>query len=542
MTNTKLSPRQKMINMLYLVLTAILALNVSSEVLDAFKTVNDGIGYSNYSLQSKNSGFYSSFATQLEHDSARVDTTFRKAKKARELSLKFTAMLETLKKQMIEEAGGVDAVTGKIKRDDDIKIPTRLFVENQGKRGKELKKEMETIRAELLGLLNAKDRKAAEQSLSLKVDEPIDGKSWEVAKFNQVPVVAAVTLLSKYQNDMLSAEGHVVETLYNSIYEKTEKVDKLAAKIISPSSFILQGESYKADVMVAAYSSTQNPEVFLGQFTGVVKRDDRGNPLELTSKSDVPPLVNAVKIDVEGGLGKIALAGNATGNKKYSGVVRVKSNATGEFKFYPFEGDYQVAPKVAVVSPKMMNVLYIGLDNPVDVSVPGMAQSDISASLSSNGTLVRGSDGSYNAKVTTIGTANVVVKAKVNGRNMVMGQHPFRIKKVPSPVTTLDGVYEGGKIPIAKIKSTRGIVAVLKAFDYPANFTVESFEVSHKSKREDNISVPVIVNGPAFNQKVKDMMKSRIEAGDDIYFDEIWVRGPAGDRRKINPISFAIVR
>src|SRR5205085_2543933 len=155
---------------------------------------------------------------------ARVDTTFRKAKKARELSMKFTATLESYKNQMIEEAGGIDSVTGKIKHDDDINIPTRLFVENGGKRGKELKKEMAGIREELLNLLNAEDRKEAEKSLSLKVDQPMDGKSWEVAKFNQVPVVAAVTLLSKYQNDMLSAESHVVETLYNSIYENTEKV------------------------------------------------------------------------------------------------------------------------------------------------------------------------------------------------------------------------------------------------------------------------------------------------------------------------------
>src|SRR6478672_10702338 len=107
MQNSQLSPRQKMINMLYLVLTAILALNVSSEVLDAFKTVNDGIGNSNFSLQSKNSAFYSDFAKQFQRDSARVDTTYRKAKKARELSLKLTNTLEDCKKKMIAEAGGI---------------------------------------------------------------------------------------------------------------------------------------------------------------------------------------------------------------------------------------------------------------------------------------------------------------------------------------------------------------------------------------------------------------------------------------------------
>jgi gliding motility-associated protein GldM len=542
MSNAKLPPRQKMINMLYLVLTAILALNVSSEVLDAFKTVNDGIGYSNGSLQSKNAGFYSSFAQQLQNDSARVDTIFRKAKRARELSLQLNTQLEQYKVQMINDAGGIDPSTGKIKRDDDIDISTRLFVENQGSRGKALRRQIEETRVQLLSLLNGQDRKEAEHSLSLKIDESPAGKAWEVAKFDQVPVVAAVTLLSKYQNDVLSAEGYIVERLYNSVYSRTEKVDKMAAKIISPSSFILQGEAYKADVMVAAYNSTQNPDVFLGRFTPAVKRDATGNYSELVSVSEVPPLENPIPIDVDGGLGKIALSANATGNKNYSGVVRVKSNATGEYKFYPFEGEYQVAPKVAVVSPKMMNVLYIGLDNPVDVSVPGMAQSDVSASMVSNGTLVRLPDGSYNAKVNMPGVTKVVVKAKVNGREMVMGEHPFRIKNVPSPVTTLDGVNEGGKITLARMKTATGIVPVVKGFDYPARFTVESYQVSYKSKKDGEISLPITVNGPLLNQRIKDIIRNRMAAGDDIYFDEIWVRGPAGDKRKINPIAFAVVQ
>src|ERR1019366_7470424 len=179
-----IKPRQKMINLLYLVLVAILALNVSGEVLDAFKTVNDGIGNSNTSLKTKNSDIYSEFTSQFANDSARADKAYKKALQARQLSDKLFGLLEQYKKQMIAEAGGIDPATGKIKKDDDLNVSTGLFVENGGKKGKELKQDIETTRKELLDLLDGADRKDAEQSFALKMDSVEPGKTWEYAKFN----------------------------------------------------------------------------------------------------------------------------------------------------------------------------------------------------------------------------------------------------------------------------------------------------------------------------------------------------------------------
>ncbi len=540
MQNSQLTPRQKMINMLYLVLTAILALNVSSEVLDAFKTVNDGISTSNNSLKSKNFDIYSELNRQFVNDSVKAKMAFEQSRQVRAVSAKLYALLEEYKKEMIAEAGGIDEETGKIKRDDDINVPTRMFVEDGGKKGKELKKQIETTRAELLGLLPKDERAEVDKSLSLKIDAPVAGAEWEFAKFNHVPVVAAVTLLTKYQNDLLGAESHIIETLYSSIDKGFNKVDRMEAKIISPSSFILQGEAYKADVMVAAYSSTQHPEVFLGSFNSTVKKMPNGEYAMLTSSSDAPPLLNATKVDVEGGFGKIMMSGNATGIKKYTGVVRVKKDE--QFEFYPFDGEYQVAPKVAVVAPKMMNVMYIGLENALDVSVPGVAQSDVTASLVGAGALIKNNDGSYTAKPTSPGEAKVLVKAKVNGREMVMGEQIFRVKSVPSPITTLDGVYEGGKITLAKIKSTRGIVPKMINFDHITRFTIESYQISYRSKKEDNVSVPVTVMGPLYDAKIKELIGSRVQVGDAVFIDEIIARGPAGDKRKLNPVAFVITK
>ncbi len=542
MSGVKLSPRQKMINMMYLVLTAILALNVSSEVLNAFKTVNDGISSSNHSLRDKNADTYSVLQKQYERDSLKAKDAFIKAQRAKVLSTQLYTLLEQYKGQMISQAGGIDAANGKIKRDDDIDIATRLFVENEGKTGKDLKHQIENTRVELLKLLSEADRAAEEKSLPLKTDDVGQGKTWEYAKFNQVPVVAAVTLLSKYQNDLLSAESHVIETLFGDIDRDKHKVDKMAAMVMSPSSFVLQGEPYRADVMVAAYSSTQHPEVFIGQFDRSIKKDELGNYAMINSASDALPLVNAQKVEVDGGSGKIVMPGNTIGNKKYSGVVRVKSPKEG-YEFYPFEGEYQVAPKVAVVSPKMMNVMYVGLNNSIDVSVPGVASSDVSPILDAQGgTLIKNADGSYNAKVAIPGIAKVLVKAKVNGREVVMGEQQFRVKKVPSPVSTLDGVYEGGKISLAKMKSTRGVVPNVINFDYPVKFVIQSYLISYRSKKDDNISPPILVTGPAYTDKVRDIIDRKLQAGDDVFIDDVTVRGPAGDIRKINPMAFAVTK
>jgi gliding motility-associated protein GldM len=537
MNNAKLTPRQKMINMLYLVLTAILALNVSNEVLDAFKNVNDSISKSNRSVQQKNESTYSEFARQYAIDSAKAKVAFEQARKARGLSQKLYSLLEVYKQSMINEAGGIDEETGKIIRDDNIDISTRLFVENNGSKGKQLKKDIETTREQLLALIaDEGERKKTAEGLALKLEQPKDGKAWEFATFNHVPVVAAVTTLTKYQNDVLNAENHIVESLYASVYANTEKVDRMMAMVNSPSSLVLQGEAYRADVLVAASSSSLEPEVFLGSFTPEVKKDENGGYVAIVSASDKLPLNNAVRVTTEGGLGKLNLGASSTGNKKYTGVVRVKS-ANGEYKFFPFDGEYQVAPKTAVVSPTMMNVMYVGLNNPLQISVPGFSQSDVTAGISS-GALAKNSGGTYNATFTNPGRAKVTVKAKVNGREMVMGEQEFRVKSIPTPTATLDGVMSPTGVSVPFMKSKRGVVAKVEGFEYDVPFRVMSYVVTFRQKdgnilKKDN-------EGPGFNATVKSWLNN-IQKGEAVFFDEIVVMGPDMKKRKVNTLAFNVV-
>ncbi len=537
MANTNLPPRQKMINMMYLVLTAILALTVSNEVLDAFKNVNDGISVSNASLQTKNMEAFLQFQRQNAIDSGKARVAFDKANKARQLSQKLFTLLEQYKQQMISEAGGIDAETGKITRDDDIDVATRLFVENNGKKGKDLKKQIETTRIELLALLDEPERSELAKSFSLKLDVAKDGKDWEYATFNHVPVIAAVTTLSKYQNDVLAAESHIVDQLYGSIYAKSIKVDKMEAKIISPSAYILQGEAYKADVLVAASSSSLTPEVFLGSFTSAVKKRQDGGYEAIKSSSDALPLNNATKIDVDGGgTGRLNLSGSGIGNRKYTGVVRVKGD-DGNFSFYPFEGEYQVAPKVAVVSPTKMNVLYVGLDNPLNLSVPGVAQSDIVATVDGPGVLKKASDGSYTLQVDQPGKkTKVKVSAKIDGKMMAMGEQEFRIKRVPDPVVKLDGIVDPGPAGKAMITARKGLVATMGDFIYDGvQWRVVSFTATIRKGQD---VIPVDNTGAVLNEKTKTLING-LKKGDALFFDNIIAQGPGG-QRKLGSIAYNI--
>lgn len=534
MNNAKMTPRQKMINMLYLVLTAILALNVSSEVLDAFKNVNDGISVSNSSLQTKTASLYNDMNFEYKNDPVKAKIAYENSKKAREISSKLFDLLEQYKKEIISQAGGIDAETGKIKRDDDVNIATLMFVEDGGKKGKELKAQIESTRAELLKLVPEQDRAGVDKSLALKINEPAAGNTWEYASFNHVPVVAAVTLLNKYQNDLLGAENHVVENLYKSINNGKIIVDQMEAKIISPSNLIMQGEAYKADVMVAAYSSTQHPDVFLGSFNSQVMKGENGTYKMVESTSDVPPLTNARQVDVDGGFGKLAMDGSSTGIKKYTGVVRVKKE--NKFQFYPFEGEYQVAPKLAVVSPKMMNVVYIGLENPVDVSVAGVAQADVIATVEGNGTLVK-NGGSYNMLVTAPGTTKIKVSAKVNGKVMPMGEQVFRVKSIPNPATSIDGISFGGNATGEFIRQRSGVVPKMDDFIYGSiPWKVQTFTVSVLKSGQvfkvDNV-------GPTFNAKTKELMKG-LKKGDGFFIDDVMVKGPDNKVRKIAPLGYNI--
>ncbi len=541
MAGGKLTPRQKMINMMYLVLTALLALNVSQEVLNAFHLVNEGLQTSNGSLGEKNQNIYKMFEKQKEQDAKKAQVYYDKAQKAKKISADLFALMEQYKVDIIKGAGGIDTVeSDDIVERDNIDVATRMFVEEGAgvKRGQDLQKKILDARKDLLALVDDKDRANFKMSLDAPTPKKKgeEGAKWEYLTFSHVPATAAVTILSKFQNDVVSSEGAVVEYLIKKIGETDFKFDALAAKIIAPSSYIMQGQAYKADVFLAAFNSTQQPEVFLGSVGGF-KRNADGTYDKKDSPDALPAgYSESSKLKAEGGMAKLERGGGSVGEQKYTGIIRVK-NPVGGYTFYPFEGGYQVAAKAVVVSPTKMNVLYIGVDNPMKISVPGVGANDVTANLQGSGTLKKNPDGTYTANVTGVGKCQVAVSAKIEGKVQAMGSEEFRIKRIPDPQPSLGGKLFGGNTQPGSIKAQSGVVALLKDFDFDARFNVISFQMVFSSKGE---IFKAETQGPIFNANMKAFL-DRAKPKDIIFIDEIKVVGPDKQPRKLGQIAFTII-
>lgn len=532
MAGGKLTPRQKMINMMYLVLTALLALNVSNEVLNAFKIVNDGLKTSNESLVKKNDLIYEQFEKQSQTQE-KAKPLYAKALQAKKISKDIYDQIEKYKQQLIQEAKGIDPETGEIVERDNIDKATKLFVEDGGKNGKDLYKKLVAAENEFKKLVTG------DVILALNPDDVLKGKpkdvvskGWEYATFNHVPVTAAVTILSKFQNDVISSEGTVVDELFKSINAEDFKFDQLTAAVIAPSSYLMQGQKYTAQIFVAASSKDQDPEVFIGSIPAGAKKTSTGyEPIESADGN-----VNGTLLKVEEGKGIYEAAASVVGEKKYGGVIRVKNPSGDGYKLYPFEASYQVGAKSIVVSPTKMNVLYIGVDNPMKISAAGVQSQDVSASISS-GTLSKGENGEYIAKVTTVGKVTVDVSAKIDGKMQSMGTEEFRVKRIPDPIPTLGGKLAGGNASVGQIKAQTGLVAALQNFDFEAKFKIVSFKMRFASKGEVFESD---AQGPMLNAQMQGFL-SRARAKDIVIIDDIKAVGPDGQPRRLAQLAFTII-
>jgi gliding motility-associated protein GldM len=536
------SPRQKMINMMYLVLLALLAMNVTNEVLNAFHMVNEGLQTSNHSLEAKNNDIFAAFVKQMGLDANKAGPFNDRAQRAKKVSDTLFNVLARYKAEITTKAEP-DTESGDLKRRDDLEIATKMFVEEGDggdKRGKALKKLINDTRDSLLSLIDPQDRAQFHLPLRDSIPRNSENKSypWEYAVFHNVPATAAVTIISKFQNDVISSEGIVIEYLIKKIGEKEFHFTDLQAKIIAPSSYVLNGSEYKSDIFLAAFNATSQPEVFLGSIAGFKKNADGSYDAVKNQPNPLPAGYSNTPIKAEGGFGRYSAGASGVGEKTYTGIIRVK-DPTGGYTFYPFEGKYQTAPKAVVVSPTKMNVFYSGVPNPVDISVPGVSQNDVIASIEGGGGSLSkdpANPASFIATVSMIGKCSVNVSAKINGKVEAMGSKEFRVKRIPNPIPMTTGDKEGGSIQAAVFKTQQGIKAMLKDFEFDAHFTVLSYKFILSQGGE--ISTDDATSS-AFTPKMRNLME-KAKSKSIIIIDDIKAIGPDKTPRKIGQLAFTI--
>jgi gliding motility-associated protein GldM len=436
-------PRQQMINMMYLVLTALLALNVSAEVLNSFRLIDDGIKATNQSLVSKNAALMGQFEQKYANNPVKTEPFIKEARRVQILSQGFYTYIEELKANIIAESGGIDE-DGGLKGKKDVDVGTRLLVDK--KKGYELQQKVNELRSQLLlsGVLNDEDLKKLDLQMPLSTNydkteaERLGKKDWVSYNFEKVPVAATIALLSKLQGDVRNAETLMLSEIYKKVDVGVYKFDKLFATSINENGFVLAGQQeFRADIFVAATSSTQEVEVFVGDFKDAAAMYDQSTKKLKEEVADFPLKDGYQKLEVKGGTASFSELSNKVGINSRTGVIKLREPDGVGFRYLPFEFNYQSSKSTAVVSPEKMNVLYIGVPNPLSISVPGVPADKITAKIN-NGS-ISGSNGSYMAKVNTTSNVTVDVYADIDGTNKKMGEMTFRVKKIPKPIPIVLG-------------------------------------------------------------------------------------------------------
>ncbi len=485
-----LSPRQKMINMMYLVLTALLALNVSKDILNAFVVVNSSLVVTNKNFDSKVQNSYSIFENALKQNPGKVKEYYDKAMQVKKITdelikyiqgVKVDVVMRTDKITKDEALKVVDSIVA-IKAKDNFDDPTRVFCgvgseKCTGAIASELKKQIEDYKKKLYDILG-KDKEKVKLALIT------DGKyynadrkqqNWEQYNFQNLVLVAALTNLNRMIGEVKNAEFDVVNQLFSSVDALNFKFDQLKARVVPKSKIVTVGENYEADIFVAAWDSKKTPEIYIGDFDTVTWQP-KGVPLKLEN--------------FVAGIGKYITSGGI-GDHVLSGIVKIMS-PTGEIQYYPFKDEFKVIPSTSTVSPTKMNVFYVGLVNPVSISVPGTASDRIVASISA-GSIVRKGNGNFDVTVpdALIGkTVNINVSATTaSGTVKGAGSYTFRVMGIPKPESYIPGANTFGKTNKSVLIQAGSLMARLVGFVYEGvNFTVTSYTITQAGSAK-NINV-----------------------------------------------------
>ena len=503
MAGGKLSPRQKMINMMYLVLTALLALNVSREVMDAFYEVMVSQEASIETVEKQNSSIYTAFEAAAAENPVKAGPWRDKANDVKSRSAALYQQIEDLKRGVIEASGGPDEESGdpnKPQKMDDLEAsPNYFLIQGNGAKLKSaLADYREFMKTEAEGndlLMNSLDG-----TFDLS-DHKHDGTniSWEQHKFEHFPLISVLTFLTKMQSDIRTSEANVIDYLQKNIIASDLKFTGVRTVVMPKSTFVTKGDQYEADVFLAAFDDTQNPTVTI-------------NGQELSAE------------DIVGGVAKVRFPANRVGETIWNGEIKLVQN--GEEKVFPVEGAFNVAPPSVVISPTKMNVLYRGVDNPLEISVPGVDPSNLIVS----GTGVKKTGNGYIADVTRNkgGELKISVSVRDGDKTSNMGSKLFRVKNLPDASGSIFGKTEG--LMSANLIKKAKVEAKFNNFDVELPLTVTSFQIIVPP------FAPIDCKGSTLNSNARAAL-DKAKPGTPVIIRNIRAKTGKGIKPKVAPIT-----
>ena len=504
------TPRQKMIGMMYLVLTAMLALNVSSEILNGFSMVDNSLHKTIESAEVRNKDLYDDFLDLDQKNPAKVHEWLEKAKLIKEKSNDLYKFIENFKVQIIRLSDGNDAndsaYVQQIKAKDNLDKAGQYGI--VGGHGNKLKLKIEEYRNLLIKLSDGNPGKQKMYASIFSTSKGKDGKPWEDAMFEMMPVSAVVTVLTKYQSDVRNSEAEIVQFLKSQTDARDFRVNKVSALVVPNSRYVIRGGKYSSQIVLSAIDSTKVPEYYIG--SGQINKKGLYEVNCLTS-----------------------------GSFTYSGFIKLPMN-DGTVRNYPFKSDYIVGDPSATISNEALNVVYKGIDNKFGISVPGVAAENVSVKVA-GGTLQK-IGGKFIVKPTQDGEINITVFAKIDGKDLPMGGGVYRVKYLPNPNAYLQ-YNDAGGIPrliqdgtLTKRLLKSDGVSLIASYGQDelikANFTVTSFSMV-------TIFGSVASNNSRFTSRMLSDI-DKLEGGEMLTLKNIKAIGPDGKVRTLNLIQIQI--
>jgi gliding motility-associated protein GldM len=534
-------PRQLMINLMYLVLTALLAMNVSNEILNAFKIVDKSIVSSSNSIQKKNDNTIANFEDAVNDEAIKRNPEKLKkiqdykviADQAMALGAKMEADLENYKQMIIAKSGGMDPQNpALLLREDDLDAATNVMIEGD-KRGPEMKAKLEKFMDDISNLVPINDgeklsksaktesiKKMLSLDLSSSPSESNPSGDWSYSNFHMVPAVGAVTLMDKYINDVKNSTSSVIDELWAQAFgeRKTKQIvfDSYDLIISSPNPYLLPGEKFTATAMLGAFNKNSQNLTISGGGRG---------------------------LKIENGVAKYETIASGKGEQKVVFTSSFIDPNTGQTVSSKKEFKYYVGDAQASISLDKMNVFYMGVPNPITFSASGVPAGSLKYSAE-NCTLTP-SEGvnKYMVTVNSLGgKAKISLSATLSdGTTKSFGTYEYRIKRIPDPYPMIAN-KRGGSVAANELKVQEAIFAKLDNFDFDCKFNVTSFTVTYLPRRGDPMeasSNSQYLTGPNANPSVAAIME-KLKPGDKIFFENIKAIGCDKTPRSIGSVNFII--
>ena len=523
MAGGKMSPRQKMINMMYLVLMALLALNVSKEILKSFHLFEKSFNNAAANIDAKNTATLSALDAQYKEKPEKTKPYRDRAKAAQKVADDFVKYMDDLIANIEGLYGGEEARSeeGEMLAADQMEKHANYFGPENLNNGVQLQSAINKAREDMLAFLkpdpkdtmfNITDSKEYDKALEAcqlwaRDEDGEKAGTWINDNLVHVPSAGIMAIFSRIKNDAKTLEADVLEKLAARVDATDFKFDQLQAKVLAKSNYVMEGENYEADILMVASNSTGTPDIMVGE----------------------------TPVDIESGVGKYTQRASGVGIKTFAGRIIVDG------KPFTFEEEFTVFKPAATIAATEMNLLYKGIDNPMSISVPGFAASEVK--ISAPGLRLKSmGGGKYNAKVPASTNKSVTITASItrDGKSKVVGSQKFRVRSLPQPTAQLGGIPNDG---LPKGKASVGAQSVIIAsmgagFAYNLNYRVTGFKLIMAYKRRP----PVMASSQngALTSKMRSMIKSA-KSGDRILIEAIRAKeAKYGFNANLSPIIITL--